>query len=213
MLIELYGLPGSGKTILAKKIAKEKGYKIIKIRSKRELVFYNLIFLIKHPYKFFVQLFFLINNSNNLKFFYFKLMNTFLDYNAKYQKAKKYKNAILDQGYFLNVFALFDDAISKEKMKKYLSYLLKPNLLIILDISFNESVERAKNRGYFARENFSEEYKNKWQKAIEKNNELFLNIIDKFLVDYVKVDGKKNESNIYWELLNGIGNQELRIKD
>ena len=197
MLIELYGLPGSGKTTLARKIAKEKGYKIIKIRLKRELFFYNLIFLIKHPYKFFVQLFYLINNSNNFKIFYFKLMNTFLDYNAKYQKAKKYKNAILDQGYFLNVFAVFDEAQTAEKIKKYLNYLLKPDLLIILDIPFSLSQERAKNRGYFARENFSEEYRKKWQQAVENNDELFLNIIDSFSVNYVKIDGRKDEKDLF----------------
>ncbi|MEA1963173.1 MAG: AAA family ATPase [Patescibacteria group bacterium] len=204
MLIELYGLPGSGKTTLAKIIAKEKGYKIIKIRSKRELFFYNLIFLFKYPYKFFVQLFYLISNSNNLKIFYFKLMNTFLDYNAKYQKAKKYKNAILDQGYFLNAFALFDSAVSKEKMKKYLSCLLKPDLLVILDIPFSLSLERAKNRGYFAREDFDDDYKNKWQKAIEGNNKIFLNIIDKSMVNYVEIDGCESGNKFCQELLKKI---------
>ena len=188
MLIELYGLPGSGKTTLAKIIAKERGYKIIKIRSKRELFFYNLIFLIDHPYKFFVQLFYLVINSNNLKIFYFKLMNTFLDYNAKYQKAKKYENAILDQGYFLNVFAVFDEEQTDEKIEKYLSYLLKPDLLIILDVPFFVSLERAKNRGYFARENFSSEYKIKWQDAVKKNNRIFLNMINSIKVNYIKID-------------------------
>ena len=188
MLIELYGLPGSGKTTFAREIAKERGYEIIKIRFKRELFFYNLIFLSKHPYKFFVQLFFVISNSNNFKIFYFKLMNTFLDYNAKYQKAKKFENAILDQGYFLNAFALFDNAVSEEKIKKYLNYILKPDLLVILDIPFSLSLDRAKNRGYFAREDFSEEYRNKWQRAIKKNNRIFLDIIDEFLVDYTEIN-------------------------
>ncbi|MCK4539859.1 AAA family ATPase [Candidatus Parcubacteria bacterium] len=192
MLIELYGLPGSGKTTLARKIAKKRGYKIIKIRFKRELFFYNLIFLINHPYKFFVQLFYLVSNSNNFKIFYFKLMNTFLDYNAKYQKAKKYENAILDQGYFLNVFAIFDNEQTDEKIEKYLSYLLKPDLLIIVDIPFYLSLERTKNRGYFARENFSNEYKIKWQKAIKKNNRVFLNMINSIKINYIKIDETNN---------------------
>ncbi|MCK5510806.1 AAA family ATPase [Candidatus Parcubacteria bacterium] len=192
MLIELYGLPGSGKTTFAREITKERGYKIIKIRSKRELFFYNLIFLFKYPYKFFVQLFYLAGNSDNLKIFYFKLMNTFLDYNAKYQKAKKFENAILDQGYFLNVFAIFENKQTCEKMEKYLSYLLKPDLLIILDIPFSVSMERTKNRGYFAREDFSNEYKIKWQEAMKKNNRIFLNMINSIKINYVKVDETNN---------------------
>lgn len=189
MIIELYGLPGSGKTTLANKLAAEKGYAIIKVRKKRELVYYNLFFLFKHPYKFVILLFYVIINSNNPRLFYYKFMNTFLGYNAKYQKAKRYENAILDQGYFLNAFALFERPIEKAEMKKYFKHILKPDQLLILDIPFEVSLERTKERGYFARENFGEEYKKEWQKAVWENNQLFLNIVEDLEINYKKIIG------------------------
>lgn len=195
MLIEFYGLPGSGKTTLAKKLAKEKGYTIIKIRKKRELFFYNLIFLIKQPQRFFSLLYYVIKNSGNLPIFYFKLMNTFLDYNAKYQKAKRCENALLDQGYFLNVFALFDRALSKEEMKKFLKLSLKPDLLIVFDMPFSLRQERTQARGRFTRGNFSEEYQRRWQKAAEENNKMFLGLLDDIGIEYEKVDKETDNYN------------------
>lgn len=196
MLIELYGLPGAGKTTLAKKLVEEKGYVIIKVRKKSELFYYNLIFLFKHPYKFFTMLFFVVKHSNNCKIFYYKLMNAFLGYNAKYLKALKYKNVILDQCYFLNAFALFDARVSETEMKKYFNLILKPDLLLVLDIPFELSLERAKERGYFAREDFGEEYKKKWQNAIEKNNQMFLRILDELKVYYKLIDEESDYNNI-----------------
>ena len=121
-------------------------------------------------------------------------MNAFLHYNAKYQKALKYENAIVDQGYFLNAFALFDNPVSEIEIKKYFELVLRPDLLVILDIPFDLSLERTKARGYFAREDFGEEYKKKWQKAVNENNSLFLEIIKQIRVDY-KIINEKNYSN------------------
>ncbi|HAM88677.1 MAG: hypothetical protein US83_C0003G0083 [Candidatus Falkowbacteria bacterium GW2011_GWC2_38_22] len=194
MFIEIYGLPGSGKTTLAKRLVAEKNYMIIKIRTKYELFWYNFLFLIKHPYRFFLLFFYIIKYSDNWKIFYYKLMNAFLHYNAKYQKALKYENAIVDQGYFLNAFALFDNPVSEIEIKKYFELVLRPDLLVILDIPFDLSLERTKARGYFAREDFGEEYKKKWQKAVNENNSLFLEIIKQIRVDY-KIINEKNYSN------------------
>lgn len=186
MIIELYGLPGSGKSTLAKKMAEEQGYKIIKIRKRWELVWYNLLFLIKHPYKFIALLVFLIKHTPDKNLLYFKLMNVFFDYNAKYQKALRYQNAIMDQGYCLNTFAIFDNAVSAEEIKKYFKLILKPDKLIILDISFKESLRRTTARGYFAREKFGRDYLKKWQAAIEENNKVFLEIVNELGINYDK---------------------------
>jgi len=177
MLIELYGLPGSGKTTLARKMAEEQGYEIIKIRKKWELILYNLFFLFKRPIKF-IRLFLSVcRNSGSSKLFYYKLMNCFLDYNAKYEKALHFEKAIMDQGHHLNAFALFDLPISKTEMKKFLSLIPKPDRLLVFDISFEESLRRTKERGNFSRPQFGEEYVKKWQKAIDVNNRLFLELL------------------------------------
>lgn len=173
MTIELFGLPGSGKTTLAKKLEDEKGFKIIKINSRKELLYFNFIHFFKHPAGSLANLFFIIKNSPNPKIFYYKFMNFFMDINARYEKALFCDKAVLDQGYFQNVLSVFEKPITPDLLKRYLKYLPEPDRLIIIDILPEEALNRTQERGYYARERFGKDYVENWRKTVLWNYNLF----------------------------------------
>lgn len=179
MIIELYGLPGAGKSTLAKKLAEEKKLEIVKIRSKKDLLFYNFIFFLKRPIKFLVSLFFIIANSSGLEIFYYKFMNCFLHYNAKHERSIKLAGAILDQGHFQNILSVFERPISQKKLLFYLKFIPRPDELIIFDLPKEEIEKRITARGYLGRENLKNIDQQKWQESMRSNHKLFLNSLDK----------------------------------
>jgi len=179
MTIELYGLPGSGKSTFAKKSTEEKKIEIVKIRSKNDLLLYNFIFFLKRPIKFLVSLFFVIANSSGREMLYYKFMNCFLHYNAKYEKSLKSAGAILDQGHFQNILSVFEAPISARKMLFYLKFIPRPDELIIFNSSKEEISKRIEIRGYLGREEFKNIDKVKWQAAMEANHRLFLDNLNK----------------------------------
>ena len=107
MIIEFFGMPGAGKSTVARELAKDSSFRIIKIRKKTELLLLNFKYFTSHPIKFFKLFILVLKNSKNYQEFYYKFMNCFLDYNAKFQKAKKFEKAILDQGYFQNIISFY----------------------------------------------------------------------------------------------------------
>ncbi len=177
MIIELYGLPGSGKTTFAKRLAQEGGFVIIKIRSRSALIFYNLLFLLHYPVKFFRLLRLVISNAGSLRLFYFKLMNTFLDYNAKYMKARNHPKALLDQGHHTNVYAVFERDLDKSELLGYLRILPKPDRLIVFDLPLGRRRDRIESRSRRARSAFGEDYQDRWERSSEHNNSLFLELV------------------------------------
>jgi len=172
MIIELCGLPGSGKTTIAKKIEQETSYKIIKIENKKELLYYNFLFFLKYPVKFFSLFFYVCKNSESWKEFYLKLMNTFFHHNAKYQKALRFNRAIIDQGYFQNFLSVFNKAIDSKLFHKYLKLILHPDKLYIIKINPRERENRLERRGYDFREDFSEKQRGVWRKVMMANDSL-----------------------------------------
>lgn len=184
MILEFYGLPGSGKTTLSEQIAREIDFRIVKIKNNKELFYYNFLFLVKHPIDFFITLFFIFLNSSDLRILYSKLANGFLHVNAKYQKALNYERAIIDQGYFQNIISIFDKEMDRDKIIFYSKFILKPDKLIFLDANHRLREERLKGRGYFPRKNFGSGYYENWLKVIEKNNEIFKNSLNYLNIDY-----------------------------
>ena len=100
-------------------------------------------------------------------------MNCFFDYNAKYQKALRYKNTILDQGYFQNIISLFDRKIDSAILKKYLKLILLPDKLFVLDIPLEELKKRIGRRVRLSRSKFGQEYVKNWLELIRKNDRFF----------------------------------------
>ncbi len=178
MIIELYGLPGQGKTTFAKRLQAEAGYKIIKIRSRFALYIYNILFLAKYPVKFFGLLYFIFKSSPcNVKIIWHKINNTFLHYNAKHLKSKKCQRAIIDQGYFQNFISVFEQELDDGLIAKYLKFVLFPDVLIFFDLDEERQREYVEKRGYYARDDFDEKHRKEWGKLSSKNNSRLKNYL------------------------------------
>ena len=189
MILEFYGPPATGKTTIAREIAKSHGYQIIKIRKKRELAMYNLAFFFRYPLKSIALFYYLLANSSGWHAFYFKLMNTYLDYNAKFIKARLTPKAVLDQGYWQNIVSLFDEKLTLSQLSRYVRFLPRPDKLFIINTNAGLRGARAAERGYFARQKFSSEYIAKWQNAIEHNHRLFCQSAQAIVPESWIIDG------------------------
>ena len=198
MIIELYGPPCSGKTTFSNELEqKNLGFKRVQVNTRGELLYLNILFLFKHPKYFLVAFFYLIRNFQNFKIFYLNLMNSILLNNAKYEKAKRMKKPIIDQGYFQNIISLFKKEVTEEKIFAYAKNIPKPDLLIIFDIDNKTREERILNRGYKAREKFGDKYQKFWETITTLNNRKFIKVVDKLDVKYLILRNKEDKDNIF----------------
>ena len=188
MVIELFGLPGAGKTTLAQAL-KEKGYIIIKVENNFELIFYNILFILLHPYNSFVIFSYIFQSSEDWKRFYPKFTNAFLQCNARYQKSKFFKKALVDQGFFQNIITIFEKKINKDKMGRFLRSLPRLDLLIVVEADEDLRKLRLASRGYRHSKSFFEKYNTpakvqEWEETINYNYQLFKGMIDLVKIKY-----------------------------
>jgi broad-specificity NMP kinase len=205
MIIELYGLPGSGKTTFAKRLAENNGFEIIKVRNKFSLFFYNFLYLIKHPVKFAATLFYIFGNFGDKRLVYYKLMNCFFQYNARYQKALRRPRAVLDQGYFQNILSVFEKPLTDAQLQRYLKYFLLPDVLFIFDLPFEEAKKRMEERGYIPRQKMGEEYLRRLEPIVAANHTAFKKIAHNLAFKKVIINAEKSVEDVYKEAGEIIG--------
>jgi glycosyltransferase involved in cell wall biosynthesis/cytidylate kinase len=171
MIIELVGLPGSGKTTFAKRLAEGGVWKLVSVHGAPELIFYNALFLLRYPRSFFATLFWLYRHRGLREFWYTKFVNLFLVHNAKYMKVERCPRAIIDQGHQQNVISLFDASVSAEIIDRYVRVLPKPDVLCFFLANEETRTKRLAERGYGTRGELSEDYREAWEEAREAHFE------------------------------------------
>ncbi len=179
MIIEIFGLPGVGKTSFSRAwVGADKKYKNIKVTSRLELVFLNLFYFLRYPKKFIVSLFLVIKYSGGLRLMYSKFMNLFLQYNARFIKAESNGLSILDQGHMMSTLSLFEQDISSHIMMDVYSNINRSDALVILEASDDIRHSRLEKRGYGVRENISQEYGQAFLDIMEGNYPKVMKLIN-----------------------------------
>ena len=161
MTIELYGLPGSGKSTFARSLIGH-GYEIVSVPTRWGLIFWNIIFFSRYPIKT-IGLFIFLLRFGCGGFWRLKFTNLFLHHNARLIKAKlTHRLAVIDQGHFTDILSLFENVADVKKLKKYLKFIPKPDTLLIFNIDEKERERRLAKRGRPLRAGFPQAEVRTW---------------------------------------------------
>lgn len=182
MIIEFYGLPASGKTAIAQKVAEENLVTIIAVTGKFEIILRNSIFFFRHPKFYITTLWYILRYAD---IFRLQVFWTFLLRTAKYQKASSAGNVILDEGYWQHILSLFATEQPRRRIEAYTKLFPNIQSLIIIEASSEKQREFRKKRGRFTREKFKKENVERWEDAIKVHHKYIKEIAARTLPVYV----------------------------
>ena len=159
MIIELYGLPGSGKTTFARKAAVSNEWTRVILIKKIEIIKYFIIGFMLHPVIYTRgSIYYGIRNKSM-----FYIWNFFVVRYAKYQKARSlsnaYKYVLLDEGPLQNIISYHNQVINSTDLVEQINLSPKADKVIIFDI--NEEIRK-------------KQLNNKVHESWRKNNENFI---------------------------------------
>ena len=163
MIIELIGLPGVGKTILAGAM-KAKGAVLVPLPSRMRLVFDASAFWFSSPilaYRLFIHI--MMRAPHDVRYELF--VNGFLGYAARYRRAHILSRAgavvVIDQGFF-------QLAVSLGKFpSSFFEKFPRPDLLVVVEADVVVREARMAARGWAPRAEFGTDKRLSWQQHAE----------------------------------------------
>ncbi len=188
MIIELYGLPGTGKSTIAAKLASLLKGEIIRIERRKDFIWFNILSFLRHPLKFVKRTALAFHEGGHRELLYYKFIKIFLYRNAVVEKARRYPLAIVDEGHMGNILSAFEKPLSQDMLLKEMENLEFPDIVLRFTLPENERKIRLKNRGFFSRSSESKEYHLRWEKAMYANDHLLVTLLPTLPVKYIHVD-------------------------
>lgn len=156
MIIELVGLPGSGKTTLAGKLG-DRGAAVIRPPKGFRLLFESFRYFLRNPLRF-LRIATATARVTPARLRFTLLLNLVLVHAAKTEMAlnwsRKGRVAVIDQGFFQNLLAAFDQAPPEEELLAYARLLPRPDLLLVVSTTPEERERQLAERGRRPREEF-----------------------------------------------------------
>jgi len=200
MIVEFYGLPGSGKTTLAKNLSQKNPEEFLYFHSspRKEIIKYGFLFFLSQPQMFLFwlkELFRECLKKHFLQLFRYKLHLLLISI-TQYQKAKKYpqKIILLDEGLFQRILTIYEKKINEEKIKKCFANIPKIDLLVFCQNPEKEFFRFKKSpyRGESPRVMLGKKYFKNWEGITRENDKFLREKIKEKNIKFISADAVKN---------------------
>lgn len=179
MIIELVGLPGSGKSTFARKLAEDPRFLIVSPTGAAALLWWNLRFFLRFPFRSVALAYYTFRHLGSRSYAYEKIVNLFFVHNAKFMKARTVDRAILDQGHHQMIVSLFEVVQDVDVIRRFLRVIPKPDLLLAFDIPHEVREERMAKRGYRVRHGVPGGLRERWERAFLSNYSTFMDLCER----------------------------------
>lgn len=155
--VYFFGLPGSGKSYMAKNLAQEQNYKIISTNKPGEL-FWSFLFFISHPVLSIRILALLSRENKKNKRILIHKLRLFIKVASLQSKSFFFNKPLIDDGFCQFVLAIFDRKIKSKDLQIAKKMLSKNAKIIIVESSNKKRMSRMKQRGRTPRSFMGEDY-------------------------------------------------------
>jgi len=192
MIIEFFGLSGTGKTVIGRELSRMLKIEYINVDSFFEKIKYALFYFFTSPLKT-TRLFFKTINESGLSFNLMrqKLFILFCMAIRNQKALGKGGNGvvILDEGMAEYGLTLFEKEINEEEVRKYLQKNTAFDILVILRTDSNERIRRMEQKTKIPRSHLGIDI-GKWQLIQENNEKVFRRVFERYFDDrnFIEVD-------------------------
>lgn len=178
MIIELCGLPASGKTTFAKTLCQKSSYTHARVSGVVELVWRSFLYGVLHPIVA-ASVFVSILQNGGGTGFYAKFMNSFLHRLARRHKAERMNAAIIDEGFFQNIVSVFEQERNREYIEQYIKKMPYPDMLIIFDMPDSVRIQRTQSKKTGDRERMlGEAQYAQWEQSARRNIATLISVLE-----------------------------------
>ena len=178
MMVEFFGLPGSGKSYIAEKefgyVAKPFKSFVSRIKKYYLLAFYEAL----HPIRSAVFIIAIIKETkHNRKLLLHKIKFLYFNAEAREMAASLKKNGIIEEGLVNYLLSLYERKILADDVRPLLKRIPKNRTIYIINADKKTRQKRMKDRNRTPRNSFGEDYLKKRQLILEHNFEVIKKLI------------------------------------
>lgn len=201
MIIEFYGPAGAGKTTIAKAMANQPDSFYVTLNSRREKMYFLLIFMLMRPCRTMRLAFKVATENFNGKAIWrrLKFLRAAM---AGYQKAcsLKGKKAVLDRGFLQEVIfpyfpSVYESKKNRKKLAAWIGRIPRPDIVILVYAHEDIRIDRMHKRHNRPREEFGAEYARKWIRIMEKNYFVLRQVLRESDIPFIEVETDAKDAN------------------
>lgn len=179
MIIELIGLPGSGKTTIAEKTKKELGIEVSDFKSGITKFLGAMKFIYLHPATS-AHLFFWTVKLNSGRLSLLKHKVFFLLFSAMAREGSSSSRSLIDEGLIQFLCAISDRKLSNDEVLKIVRGLkIREREVWLVTCSEKERIDRINRRERLPRSYFGKEYTDNFYKSLAFNYPMFADALSK----------------------------------
>jgi hypothetical protein len=183
MKIELFGLPGAGKTTFARRLAEEDGVPLVHVNERKEMYVRVGRFFLRHPLLVLRLLACCVQGvRGNMPLLKYKLLSLLLPALAREEKSNDFSACIIDEGMLQMLLSAHEERIAPRNLRPFEAFLKARTVEVYcIEAQPQERYERMRQRNGAPRQRFGTAYLARWQPICEANYEIIRDFVSAHL--------------------------------